>query len=75
MKVNKTQSLLFVFNQLLSNGYITKEEIVNALEISSLNFHRYIQELRAFLYNFNLNYSLEYCKSEEKYCLKRILNK
>ncbi len=75
MKVNKTQSLLFIFNQLLSNGSITKEEIVNTLELNSLNFHRYVQELRAFLFNFNLNYTLDYCKSEEKYYLKKIVNK
>lgn len=75
MKVNKTQSLLFIFNQLLSNGSITKEEIVNTLELNSLNFHRYIQELRAFFCNFNTNYSIDYCKAEEKYRLRRVVNK
>ena len=70
MRVNKSQSLLFIFETLLTKGSITKQEITNQLEISDLSFKRYIQELRAYIYNFSKDYELIYDRSLDKYLLK-----
>lgn len=71
MKVNKTQGMLFIFDMLKSKGFINKEEIIEQLEISNLTFKRYMQELRAFIYNFNTQYELIYVRSENNYYLKK----
>ena len=54
MRVAKSQGVLYIFNLLLKNKYIIKENIMNDLEITELTFWRYIQEIRAFIFNFNL---------------------
>ena len=46
--------------------------IKNKLEISDLTFRRYMQEIRAYLINFELPYELKYLKSEEVYYLKEL---
>ncbi len=74
MKVNKTQGMLFIFDMLKSTGFINKEDIIEQLEISNLTFKRYMQELRAFIYNFNTQYELIYVRSENKYYLKNELS-
>lgn len=69
MKVMKGQGLLYIFNILKNRGYVKKEEILNALEITDLSFWRYIQEIKAFIYNFNLPYELIYDRRNERYVL------
>ena len=69
MKVNKTQALMLILETLLKQGFIKKEDIFDQLDITDLQFRRYMQELRAFLYNFNYGYDLKYSKSESKYRL------
>lgn len=69
MKVNKTQALLFMYELLLTNGLFTKEEVISEIEISNLTFLRYIQELRAYLYNFNNSLELVYSSKSKKYLL------
>lgn len=69
MKVMKGQGLLYIFNILKNRGYVKKEEILNALEITDLSFWRYIQEIKAFIYNFNLPYELIYDRRSERYVL------
>ena len=69
MKVMKGQGLLYIFNILKNRGYVKKEEILNALEITDLSFWRYIQEIKAFIYNFNLPYELIYDRRSERYIL------
>lgn len=69
MKVNKTQGVLFIYTILLEKKSFTKEEIISCLEINELTFYRYIQELRAFLCNFNYAQELIYKKSDCKYYL------
>ena len=44
MRVAKSQGVLYIFNLLLKNKYIIKENIMNDLEITELTFWRYIQE-------------------------------
>ena len=70
MRVAKSQGVLYIFNLLLKNKYIIKENIMNDLEITELTFWRYIQEIRAFIFNFNLSYELKYDRNEEKYYLE-----
>ena len=69
MKVNKTQALMFILMMLMKNKSFSKSEIMNQIDISDLSFRRYMQELRAFLVNFNYGYELQYSKTEEKYFL------
>ena len=70
MKVMKGQGLLYIFNILKEKGRVKKEEIINALEITDLSFWRYIQEIKAFIYNFNLPYELIYDRKNEIYILQ-----
>ena len=53
MKVNKTQALLYMLMVLIENGQFSKVEILQEIDITEQTFRRYIQELRAFLSNFN----------------------
>lgn len=69
MKVNKTQALMYLLNVLITNKQTSKENIKNKLEISDLTFRRYMQEIRAYLINFELPYELKYLKSEDIYLL------
>lgn len=69
MKVNKTQTLLFMYDLMLRKGSFTKEDILNQVDINNLTFLRYIQELRAFLINFNSNMELLYSIKDKKYLL------
>lgn len=69
MKVNKTQGVLFIYAFLLEKKSMTKEDIMNYLEINELTFYRYIQELRAFLCNFNYNKELIFEREKNKYYL------
>ncbi len=71
MKTNKTQATLYIFHSLLKNGYIVKNEIQETLEINDLTFKRYIQELRAFLINYNLGYEIVFIKEKNKYFLEK----
>ena len=72
MKVNKAQALMYLLSVLITNKQISKEDIKNKLEISDLTFRRYMQEIRAYLINFELPYELKYLKSEEVYYLKEL---
>lgn len=69
MKVNKTQALMYLLSVLITNKQISKEYIKNKLEISDLTFRRYMQEIRAYLINFELSYELKYLKGEDIYSL------
>ena len=71
MKVNKTQGVLFIFNMLIEQGSISKREVISTLEISDITFKRYMQELRAYIDNFNKGYKLTYIRSEDQYYLKK----
>ncbi len=70
MKVSKAQAIVFIYEQLLKNKTISKEDIQNVISISDVTFRRYIQELRAYLINFNKNYEIIFEKKSEKYLLQ-----
>lgn len=69
MNVVKTQCVLYMFYILKEKGQITKENILSELEINELAFWRYIQEIKAFIYNFNLPYELKYDRENNLYSL------
>lgn len=69
MKVNKSQALLFIFSVLLEKKCISKSYVQEQLDIPDLTFRRYIQEIKAYFYNFNVNMSIKYSRSDDKYYL------
>ena len=73
MKVKKSQALLYIFDTLMKKGYITKEDALSDLEVSELNFWRYIQEIKAYLYNFDTRHELVYDRKSKRYKLVEIV--
>lgn len=71
MKVNKTQASLLILSLLLINGSMSKEQIKSLVDITDLSFKRYMQEVRAFLINFDMRFEIIYRRKEEKYYLKK----
>lgn len=69
MKVYKSQGVLYIFDILIRKHTLTKNDIINELEITELTFWRYIQEIKAFIYNFNLPFELVYDRSNDTYRL------
>ena len=74
MNVSKVQAIIYIFKLLLEQGFIKKKDIQETIEIEDVTFRRYIQDLRAYLVNFNEPFELKYDKSEDKYILKSIKN-
>lgn len=72
MKVNKVQAIIYMFSLLQKSKKITKDEVCQKISISDVSFRRYIQEIRAFLINFNEPYELIYLKKDDAYLLKEI---
>ncbi len=70
MRVVKSQGLLYIFENLKNEGFIRKEDVLSELNINDLSFWRYIQEIKAFIYNFNLPYELKYDRKNAVYRLK-----
>jgi len=70
MHVGKVQAILYIFEQLLKKQSIAKREIQSVLSISDVTFRRYIQEIRAFLSNFNEPYEIKYIKNDDSYVMK-----
>ena len=72
MKVNKTQALMLILKDLLEKKEIRKENYKDLFEIDDTRFHRYMQEMRAFIANFNLDFEVRYNKALDKYVLIKI---
>ena len=70
MKVNKAQAILYIFHMLLVNGSIKKDDVQSVISISDITFRRYIQEIRAYLVNFDKSLEVVYRKLEDLYVLK-----
>ncbi len=50
---------------------IDKNRVMQDLEITELTFKRYIQELRAFFSNFNLDMDIKYIREYDAYLLEK----
>jgi len=72
MKVNKVQAIIYMFSLLQKSKKITKDEVLQTISLSDVSFRRYIQEIRAYLINFNEPYELVYLKKDDAYLLKEI---
>lgn len=72
MKVRKVQAIIYIFKILLEKGYIKKKDIQETISLQDVTFRRYIQEIRAYLVNFNEPYEITYIKTEDTYYLKKI---
>ena len=72
MKVNKVQAIIYMFSLLQKSKKITKGEVLQTISLSDVSFRRYIQEIRAYLINFNEPYELVYLKKDDAYLLKEI---
>ena len=67
MKVNKAQAIVYIFHLFLKNKKVKREDVESFLSISDLTFRRYIQEIRAYLANFNEDYEIKYSKDNDEY--------
>ena len=72
MKVRKVQAVIYIFKTLLERGFIKKGDIQRKISLQDVAFRRYIQELRAYLVNFNEPYEIVYVKSKDVYFLRII---
>ena len=70
MKVNKTQALLFMLITLFEHGKLSRKDILQEIDITEQTFRRYMQELRAFFSNFNIQNNIEYVRQEDIYYLR-----
>ena len=61
-----------MFSLLQKSKKITKDEVLQTISLSDVSFRRYIQEIRAYLINFNEPYELVYLKKDDAYLLKEI---
>lgn len=71
MKASKSQGMMFILNMLITNGRIDKKTVIKTLGISNLTFRRYIQELRAFYFNFMDHEEVVYDKASDSYFLEK----
>ena len=69
MKVNKAQAIIYIFHLFLKNKIVKREDVQSVLSISDLTFRRYIQEIRAYLVNFNEQLEIKYLKENDQYIL------
>ena len=60
---------MLILKMLLEQGYVTKEEVMDQIDIADITFRKYMQEVRAFFSNFNIPYELKYSRAEQKYYL------
>ena len=72
MKVNKSQAVMLILFTLLEKKSLTKEEIKETIDIADISFKRYMQEIRAFLANFDIGLEVIYNRKEAKYYIKNI---
>lgn len=72
MGVSKSQATLYIFEKLLEKGSISRTDILAVLSVSDVTFRRYIQELRAYLINFNEPYEITYKRIDDSYILKKV---
>ena len=71
MKASKSQGMMFILNMLITNGRIDKKTVIKTLGISNLTFRRYMQELRAFQFNFMDHEEVVYDKASDSYFLEK----
>lgn len=71
MKTNKAQGVLFMMETLFRQGYLDKQETMEALAIPELTFRRYISEIRCYFVNFEREEEIIYDKANNRYLYKK----
>jgi len=66
----KSQIVLYIYDELLSNRGIKTIDIVNKYGISIRTFRRYILEINSFFFNNYRNQIVEYDTLRKEYYLK-----
>lgn len=67
--INKSQIVLYIYDDLISHKEIYINDIVNKYGISTRTFRRYIAEINAFLFNNYKNQSIQYDSIKKSYSL------
>ena len=67
MKYTKSQALMYLITELFEHRFLYKSDCLNVLEIDDNRFHHYMQDIRAFLTNFNKRYENKYIKQYDRY--------
>lgn len=69
MKIGKTQTCIYIYEQLLKNNYLDISETKNKFNLEDKTFLRYVNEIRSYLYNFYKGRELVYVRSNQCYKL------
>lgn len=69
MRTTKTQTCLYIYEQLLTVGYVEIDTIYTKFDLQSKTIMRYINEIRAYLSNFYKNQEIKYNRSKRQYYL------
>lgn len=67
--INKSQIVLYIYDDLINNKEIFLNDIINKYEISTRTFRRYIAEINAFLFNNYKNQIIQYDSIKKSYSL------
>lgn len=68
----KNQRVLRIYSLLLNNKRVNKRELAHKFNVSERTINRDISDLRAFLYNWDMQVKIEYSFKENGYILKNI---
>lgn len=67
--MNKSQIILYIYDLLITKGYITKKETMLKANISELSFRRYLKDIREYLDVMQTGKELVYSERGERYYL------
>ena len=67
--MKKSQVLLYIGYLLNKKGEFSKNEVISETGISDSAFYKDIQEIKAFYCNFNMDMTIVYVRSKDKYVL------
>ena len=69
MKLVKTQICLYLYEELLTIGYFNSDQIKKKFNLENKTFHRYINEIRAYLLNFYKGCEIIYNREKQRFYL------
>jgi hypothetical protein len=69
MKTTKPQAILLMYEILMKEGRLEKNDILSRCLISETTFKRYISEIRCYLMNYHDYAELHYDKRNDYYVL------
>ena len=66
----KSQIVLYIYDELKTNKFITISDIINKYSICERSFRRYVAEINAYLYNNFKNQVIKYDYYNKRYYLE-----